>query len=282
MTVRFFFRGHTGMSLNQCTRLAILSVALSVATGCLSMGTVQTASTLGKGNFQISAEPGIYGADTGPVGSGGAGQASVPHFDVAFRYGVTDRFDIGVRSGWSLFELQTKFLFTPPEARTLAVSLAPTLGGIFLGGGSGATAATTSYFNLAVPLLFGIKHFRANEFVFGLRLNNMLFAVGDSTGSVVVYKALVGGTIGYQFAIGEIFKMLPELAINVPVASSSSIGASAIAGAGFGGVVWQLKVGLMFGRSRKQVFEPTEIGPPPPMPPPEPMPPPDFQPLTPI
>jgi hypothetical protein len=279
------------MNLGRCARLVLLSGALSATTGCLSMGTVQTASTLGKGNFQIAAEPGIYGANSGSSGAPAGAQDPIPHFDVAFRYGVTDRFDIGVRSGWSLFELQTKFLLTPPEAETLAISVAPTLGGIFLGSGSGAGTTSVTYFNLAVPVLFGIKHFRANEFVFGPRFNNMVFALNDSTGSAVVYLFGVGGTIGYQFAIGEIFKILPEIAINVPVAASASVGGAAIAGAGFGGVIWQVKVGLMFGRSGKRPTEPTDVGPPPPMPPPEPltrppepipMPPPELPPPAPI
>ena len=260
------------MKLGQCARLAVLSGALCATTGCLSMGTVQTASTLGKGNFQISAEPGIYGANSGTAASAG-NVDPIPHFDVAFRYGVTDRFDLGVRSGWSLFELQTKFLITSPEAETLAVSVAPTLGGIFLGSSTASGVATTvSYFNLAVPVLFGIKHFRANEFVFGPRFNNMVFSFSDSTGSLAVYLFGIGATVGYQFAIGEIFKILPELAINIPVAASAAQGRAAIAGAGFGGVIWQLKVGLMFGRSGKRPpVETNEAGPPPPMPPPEPM-----------
>ncbi len=278
------------MKPGQRARLAILAGMLSTATGCLSMGTVQTASTLGKGNFQISAEPGLYAPNygkTGPTPTTGPWDP-LPHFDVAFRYGVSDRVDIGVRSGWSLFEFQSKFLLTPPEAPTLAISIAPTLGGIFLGPSNSASGSATSVssFNLAVPVLFGIKHFRANELVFGVRFNNMLFALGDTTGSAAVYMFGVGGTIGYQFAIGEIFKILPELAINVPVARSSGVGAESIAGAGFGGVIWQLKVGLMFGRNNKKATEPQEIGPPPPMPPPEPthpapLPPPDLPPLPP-
>ena len=276
------------MRLGQCSRLAILSGVLSGATGCLSMGTVQTASTLGKGNFQISAEPGIYGANAARGGTGGGpgaatpSQDPIPHFDVAFRYGITDRFDLGVRTGWSLIELQTKFLFTSPEAQTLAISVAPTLGGIFLGSNTaGGGSTSVSYFNLAVPVLFGIKHFRANEFVLGLRFNNMVFALGDSTGSAVVYLFGLGGSVGYQFAIGEIFKILPEFAINVPVATSATVGRSTIAAAGFGGVIWQVKVGLMFGRSGKRRAEPSEPGPPPPMPPPEPTPRPPEEPLPP-
>ena len=61
----------------------LLAIALLLC-GCLSMGTVQTADTLGKGHFQVAAEPGIYGAVV--TGQGGANLV-VPHFDVAFRYG---------------------------------------------------------------------------------------------------------------------------------------------------------------------------------------------------
>ncbi len=258
------------MKLRRCSRLLLVSGVLSTATGCLSMGSVQTASTLGKGNFQIAAEPGIYGANIN--GSGAPTQADpIPHFDVAFRYGVTDRFDLGIRGGWSLFELQTKVLLTPPEHERLAISIAPSLGAIFLGGNTSGSGTSVSYFNLAVPILIGIKHFRANELIFGPRINNMLFALGDQSGSAAVYLFAVGGTVGYQFAIGDFFKILPELAINVPVASSSSIGKQQIAGAGFGGVIWQLKVGLIFGRGSKRAPEPMEVGPPPPMPPPEPV-----------
>lgn len=261
------------------SRLLLLSGVLSTATGCLSMGSVQTASTLGKGNFQIAAEPGIYGANT--KGSGGTAADPIPHFDVAFRYGVTDRFDMGIRGGWSLFELQTKVLLTPPEHERLAISVAPSLGAIFLGGNTSGSGTSVSYFNLAIPVLFGIKHFRANELIFGPRINNMLFALGDQSGSAAVYLFAVGGTVGYQFAIGDFFKILPELAINVPVASSTNIGKQQIAGAGFGGVIWQLKVGLIFGRGAKRAPEPFDVGPPPPMPAPEPAIPPPPEPVVP-
>ncbi len=275
MTAQFLLEGQTKMKLGRFARLVLVSGLLSAAMGCLSMGTVQTASTLGKGNFQISAEPGLYAAYPARGATAvGSAQDPVPHFDVAFRYGVNDRFDIGVRTGWSLLELQSKFLFTPPDSETLAVAVAPTLGGIFLGSSASGGTTSVSYFNLAIPVLFGFKHFRANELVFGPRFNNMIFAISDSTGSATVYLFGVGGTIGYQFAIGEIFKILPEFAINVPVAGTGSIGgAAAVAGAGFGGVVWQLKVGLMFGRpGKKKPEQPQDIGPPPPTPPPEPEP----------
>lgn len=266
-------------------RLFLMAGLLGGASACLSMGTVQTASTLGKGNFQVSAEPGIYGA-TGsaevktPTPDGGMAplgvQDPIPHFDVSFRYGVTDRFDLGVRTGWSLIELQTKFLLSPPEHQWLAVSVAPTLGAAFIGGGSAsAPQATITSFNLAVPLLFGFKHFRGNEFIVGLRFNNLVFAFGDASGSLTVYELGIGATIGYAFQVGEIFKILPEFAFHVPAAVTGGIpGKFVAASAGTHGVIAQLKIGLLFGRSK---FVPEPLPPPPPMSAPEPLtrPPPD-------
>lgn len=248
-------------------RLLVMVGVVTSASSCLSMGNVQTASTLGKGNFQVSAEPGMYGAAPSAVAPQ---QDPIPHFDVSFRYGVTDRFDLGVRTGWSLIEAQTKFLLSPPEHEWLAVAVAPTLGAAFLGGGSASgPQATITSFNLAVPILFGIKHLRGNEAVFGPRFNNLVFAYGDGTGSLTVYSLGVGATFGYAFAIGDIFKILPELAFSVPtVATGGNPGRAVVAAAGFGGVIVQLKVGLIFGRSK---FKPEPMPPPPPMPPPEPL-----------
>ena len=47
-------------------RLLVMVGVVTSASSCLSMGSVQTASTLGKGNFQVSAEPGMYGATGAP------------------------------------------------------------------------------------------------------------------------------------------------------------------------------------------------------------------------
>jgi hypothetical protein len=249
-------------------RLLVMVGVLTAASSCLSMGTVQTASTLGKGNFQVSAEPGIYGASGAPGGAGA--QDPIPHFDVSFRYGVTDRFDLGVRTGWSLIEAQTKVLLTPPEHDWLAIAVAPTLGAAFLGGGSASgPQATITSFNLAVPIRVGIKHLRGNEAVFGPRFNNLVFAYGDATGSLNVYSLGVGATFGYAIAIGEIFKILPELAFSVPAfATGGNPGKAVVSTAGFGGVIVQVKVGLIFGRSK---FKPEPLPPPPPMPAPEPL-----------
>lgn len=236
--------------LGQAARLIASVLFVASAAGCLSMGTVQTADTLGKRNFQISAEVGPYGFITPQSGTSNPGV--LPDFDVAFRYGLTDRFDIGARAGGSLLELQTKFLLTNPQNELLAMSLAPTLGGAVLDSKEPAGTVRFTYFNLALPLLIGIKHFNGNELVFGPRINNMLVARSDIGGG---YLFGVGASIGYAFAIGKILKILPEFAFNVPIAVTASTSSGSGAGTGYGGVIYQFKIGLMFSR-RKVHAEP--------------------------
>ncbi len=256
-------------------RVGLLAGALGVmvgATGCLSMGTVQTADTLGKGHWQVAAEAGVWGAAV--TGTGGA-NLTLPHLDVAFRYGIHDRFDLGVRTGGSLIELQTKFLITDPQAETLAMSVAPTIGGIFIGAGStGGGSAALTYFNVGIPLLIGLKHLDGNELVFGPRINNIFITGSSSGGSGIIYNFGVGGSVGYCIAIGEIFKILPEFAINVPVVTTAASGGSTASGAGVNGLIYQFKVGLQFGRTGHKPQTPDYSAPPPPPGPPPPMPPP--------
>jgi hypothetical protein len=256
------------IGLKRAARIAATVFMWVGASGCLSMGTVQTADTLGKGNWQVAVEPGVYGLQATDLGGRSEG-VIVPHFDLAFRYGVVDRVDIGVRTGSSLIELQTKFLLTDPMADTLAMSVAPTVGGIFLGStSSGSSSGSITYFNVGVPLLVGIKHWNGNELVFGPRLNNIFLTAGSGSGGGVAYLFGVGGTVGYCFSIGEIFKILPEFAINVPVAAALASSAGGGSGTGIAGLIYQFKVGLQFGRTghKPPPLSTSDLPPPPPPP----------------
>ena len=266
------------MKRGLCAQLIAAVATFIGASGCLSMGTVQTADTLGKGHFQVAIEPGIYGASVGTAAG------VLPHFDVAFRYGLTERFDLGVRTGSSMLELQTKFLFTDPQSDLLAMSLAPTIGGVYLPlPATGTTpASTTTFFNIGIPLLVGLKHFNGNEVTFGPRINNT-FLVASGTGGGLIYLFGVGGSVGYAFAFGETFKLLPEFAVNFPVAATAATSAGSAGSAGFAGLIYQFKLGIIFGRSshkpspaeverpaRRQREE--DVPPPPPQPAPAPAP----------
>ena len=133
--------------------LAGVLAVMAGASGCLTMGTVQTADTLGKGHFQVSAEPGIWGLGARNPNGSISTPSNIPHVDAAFRYGVNDRLDLGIRSGFSLIELQAKVLFTDQQADTLAMSLAPTLGFGFFSVTDPLTLDTQAltYANLGIP-----------------------------------------------------------------------------------------------------------------------------------
>jgi len=44
------------------TQLALAMALGSGSMGCLAIGAAQTAQTLGAGNYEVSIEPGVYGA----------------------------------------------------------------------------------------------------------------------------------------------------------------------------------------------------------------------------
>ncbi|MER2561221.1 MAG: hypothetical protein ABTQ32_10895 [Myxococcaceae bacterium] len=261
------------------------AVLLCLATGCASVGNVQRADTLGKGNVQASIEPGVQAV--------GAGTALIPypHLDGSVRYGVTESIDLGLRAGWSFLEAQAKFLLTKPGDPKLAVSIAPTFGGIALGSGG----STIGSLHFAAPVLIGVK-FGANELVLGPRLQGYYVFAGTSTssgGGVLVLGP--GATVGVALGLGDRLTLMPEIGFALPlIGSVSSIGGATTSGAGLGGFIGQFKLGIMFGKQRGPIEEteeplperrnlPTPPGdappsnvPPPPPPPPSVMPPPAF------
>ena len=212
--------------------------------GCASLSTVQTADTLGKKNFQIAFEAGVQRSPSPYL-------PYYPHFDAAFRLGITDTIDVGARVGYSGLELQGKFLLTRPGDPRLAISLAPALGGGLLPG----AASSLVMVNVAVPLLIGLKQDNGNEFVFGPRLQGRFMASPSQAASLEL-----GLSAGYSIRIGKKFGILPELAAALPLVQS--VGASALLGTpspfaenaiSFGNhFMLQFKVGFAFGSQRRQ------------------------------
>ncbi|MBL8940432.1 MAG: hypothetical protein JNM69_38150 [Archangium sp.] len=223
-----------------------VTVLLSLVSGCASVGNVQRADTVGKGNVQASIEPGVQA-----VGAGGT-FVPYPHLDGSVRYGVTESIDLGLRAGWSFLEAQAKFLLTKPGDPKLAVSIAPTFGGIALGLGS----ASIGSLHFAAPVLIGIK-FGANELVLGPRLQGYyVFAGSSSTSGGGVLVLGPGATVGVALGLGDRVTLMPEIGFAVPlIGSVSSIGGATTGGTGLGGFLGQFKLGIMFGKQRGPIEE---------------------------
>lgn len=216
------------------------------STGCPSIGTVQKADTLGQGNWEVSIEPGAYGVKVEKV------NATLPVFNVAFRYGVTERVDIGVRAGTTLAELQTKFLLTEPTSDTIAVSLAPALGGAYYAAGD----AGGGYLNLPIPVLVGLK-LGKHELTFSGRAQNILVFAGTGSSSTTGYALALGGSLGFAAQITDGFRLMPEFAMISPVfgAASATAGGSSASGSGFaqtGAIVYNFNLGIQFGKMKKK------------------------------
>ncbi len=253
-----------------------LGVSLSLV-GCASVTNVQRADTLGKGNFQVGIEPGVQGAASSGL------FVPYPHLDGSFRFGVTDGVDLGVRAGWSFLELQGKFLVTRPGDPKYAVSIAPTVGGIFLGVGGAGASASVGLLNFGLPMLIGFK-FGLHELILGPRLQGyyLFGSGGSSSGSATGLLILAGGaSVGFAFAVSETLAILPEFGLVVPFLGAAGVsGGSTSTGAlgGAGGVIGQFKVGILIGKQRKPIDENAEDSsapPPPPAvegPPPPPLP----------
>lgn len=233
----------------------VAACALLLA-GCASLSNMQMADTLGRGNFQVGVETGTWSAASSkaPISVANGNPSFLPHVDVAARFGVSDGVDLGLRAGLSFLELQAKFLFTRPGDRHLAVSLAPTAGGLLVPGSG--NAPVQGLLNIAVPVLIGIKTSGGSELVLGPRLQNLILMSGTST----VYGLGAGGSIGFAFRFTDNFGLMPEASIVVPIlgasAFSSQLTTSSLTGDGL--FLFQFKIGVLVGRFRSVQSTPND------------------------
>ncbi len=172
--------------------------------GCASVGSVQRAETLGQGNYQVAVEPGVgltsFGVGgLGSVRASGTSTIVVPHVDASFRYGITDRVDVGLRAGFSGGELMGKVLLTQPAQRGFIASLAPMVGT------TGSSTVT------ALPLLLGYG-FGEHEVTLGLRAQ-LTFVPNTRT-----WTFAPGASLGVSARVAPWLTLVPEFAFAVPVA----------------------------------------------------------------
>lgn len=206
--------------------------------GCSTIGNFQTANTLGKGRFQLALEPAFVGE---PNSEGGL--EGYPRLDVAARFGVSDNIDISARVGGSLFEVGAevgaKVQLTDHAEKAFALSIAPSVGGLYSPGYSSPFAAI----NATLPFLVGIGVGESSQFVFGPKLYNLLI-IGNSTS--LDDLMMLGGTVGYSAALTKGFRLMPELSIVFPIVACGST-SSSINCALAKGVYFQGGVGILFG-----------------------------------
>ena len=213
--------------------LGLLCLPLS---GCLTAGVVQTAETAGKDNFQFAFEPGITGIAGG--GSGGF----LPSFNVAARYGVSDRVDIGGRIGTTLIEAQAKFMVTEPHPDELQVSIAPHLGGLAIGAGD--TAGGILWVKLPVLLDIPVG---SSDLVLGPGIRYVtVFGVDDTGSGGNAGLLLIGSSVGFAGRVGDRARIIPELGIDYVLAGGVSGDGAGLQSLG-DGITFSFQVGIVLG-----------------------------------
>jgi hypothetical protein len=208
-------------------------------TACVSFGTLQTASTLGRGGYEVSLEPSVH-SHYGPGNPQPNGSISVRG-----QYGLTDRIDLGLRLGGPGLQALAKFQLTDPTRPGWVASLAPSVGA-FLYSSADASGGLAS---LDLPLLFGLPVGQSHQLVLAPKLHQwLLFGQTQGVDGVVAWLN-VGASVGFAWAISDRLRVLPELSLVYPlVGHLSYAGVSGTAIGGRNGVVAQLSLAVMVGR----------------------------------
>jgi hypothetical protein len=215
-------------------------VGLVLASGCVSLSSMQTADTLGRGRVQVGLEPGVAG-----VVDPSSKLTAAPAADLSVRYGLFEHFDIGGRFGQSGLELQTRLMVTP-RAWPVVVSLAPSIAGTFRVASN--LAITGQLLNISLPLLVGVRFGAGHQLVFGPRLH-VLGVVPADPGETGRRVWAAGGSLGLAFRISEAVVVMPELAVVAPLTERALIEAQDSFSQLTGGLLVQARVGFLLGRT---------------------------------
>jgi hypothetical protein len=180
-------------------RHLLLLCASLPAWGCVTLGELQTADTVGAGRsrWNVHGKAQYHGGDD-----------VAPEASVGYQYGVTDSVDLGLRLFTAGAEVSGKVMLSPRDARTL-VSLAPSVGGRFQGVEDYRTL------HVALPVLMGLVGDNGSQWVLGLRPS--LRRTWGSFPPSVSNQYWVGTSVGYAFRVGERVKLMPELALAAPL-----------------------------------------------------------------
>lgn len=219
--------------------MRILPLLALTLPGCVTMGTLQRADTLGAGGYEIGVEPGVWGA-----GAGGTGSV-LPSVAVSARIGIADRTDIGFRVGSNGIDMGFKQQFTTPGTDGVVLSLAPQLGGFFIGTGEGSAGL----YHVQVPVLIGIPTPHDSQFVLSPKLHwlGAIAGSGSSGGSAGVLSAGTG--VGYAARLSPAVQLLPEVTVLVPVlVTAAADGDSATETVDQAGVLFQAGLSVLIGR----------------------------------
>lgn len=217
--------------------LALLSVlALGLAaSGCATVGTFQSADTLGKGGRQFGLEPSVWWPKTG-------NETPLPNVGMTARWGVNDHYDMGFRLGTSGLELLTKVGIVQ-GAHPITLAVAPSFGGLYAPY-KGTTAGVLAG---QVPLLLGVNLAR-HELVVAPKFQVWHMLGGEERETAIN----AGGSLGFAIRLGKRVELIPEVAAVVPLKSWQWDGEPVALVQPGQGVMLDGGMAILFGRYKKK------------------------------
>lgn len=185
-------------------RLAVLSLALLVLTGCPNVANLTTARVLDPGTAEITIAPAVTGLSLAIFGGDDTETITAGTVDLGVRAGLSEPVDLGFRvSNMGNLNLDVKVGLV--DTKGLRLALDPTVGGVFFGGRSDA-----GYFQLDLPVLIDLVASDAFTFSIAPRYSLLYFFAGDETSSAV---HIFGGALGVELALGDSFAIQPNVGI---------------------------------------------------------------------
>lgn len=213
---------------------ALLALAALLSSGCASVGHFQTAETIGQGGLEFAVEPSYYQRSLGveedvviPAVTGTRkvivdGQdlnealgleQGVPNLSGALRYGLAERVDLGLRWGANGLDVLGKVQLTPKSLDAVVVSVVPSMGGVIVPTEHG----TIGMLDMQLGMLVGLKVGERSQAVFGPKVQSWQ-AQGSASGvDVTGNYVAVGGSAGFAFPVGRSVRLLPEIALALPI-----------------------------------------------------------------
>lgn len=180
---------------------------LALLIGCITLGGVQTADTLGKDASEATTQVGIGTFHApGPGATPGVTQPLLV-LESFYRYGVSDRVDLAASAGLTGFGGGARVQLTPPDNGLLYVSVAPHVT-IFPYPGP--------FTHVDLPLLVGVP-FGPHQLVAAGRVHVYDYR-GEIFGSGT--SVTTGGSVGFAVNILDDLYIQPNYTVMFPVSGS--------------------------------------------------------------
>jgi hypothetical protein len=182
--------------------LVTSALGLGLLSGCVSTG---MARTVDPGKLQVSLSPGIQG-----------NSAFIPQAELAVRYGVSERVDVGARLFLPGAEVDARFaLLRAPSLKSgVDLTLAPSLAYVYP-----FTTSNRGIVFPSLPLLVGIN-LGGSQLVLGPRVGYGIVLEQTPTYQGDPYTPgnfadnfVAGSSLGLAIPIGQVFRIVPEVSV---------------------------------------------------------------------